>query len=1116
MLFDPTAYREESQQRLMLGPPRLYVLDAIAGQGIPPITTAGTTLPNGFTLADRNMLVGSVAAFLNRGAIFITHPDNGTENAFTYEWKDEDDDYLIDVRRLFGPDDEFPEDTVINQWRDITDLVTPDTSLDGVLQGSAGTWTMTLKGDQWNSLIQAPDMCLTVQNRHRNSTFNDLDDPDDWMPWQETARLYFGLVEHRTDKNADATSSEWSVTAYSEDYYLSQIANVPGVYGTEEVLGTDTASSEVKDPTQVPNEGNGTIPPTVAAISDRRRNTSWVSSGTPTLDTPLLARPQNYQVAIPPNPNWAGGLGLRIQQVYPQGYPNLDRSPDLGAWIELYNSMPEENATPYDTAGQPTDENTWGMYDLSTYMLQVQGSILCRLGGPNGLAPGTMLGPGKSCVLVHDRATFLRRWRVPEDCEVYEYGKMDGWYPGQTVGSWVRGAGSYLTMPRTGFYLALRGTYSNDGQWRGFWEDFVACGDIAVPSSFLYKRGEDENLEQNVGGFRAQTVWVTRNPATPWFPGSTPGITVSPTGLSDGTSIRRKFALGGGVFRDDPDDGADGSFNYHDSASSLDWEVLQFPIIGQQAPALSVEWVDRDLGEFPAATVVSDDSDVGAGDQTITVGNGEALEYEESLFPGETIVASGGAVEFGYSWRDANTFHGVRKYRGAGISCAGEELKMRVNVAIDGQKPKWRIANLYALQAIRIERYYTPPSATIVSDQHGTPPYKILVQPGQARRFPNSGVFSVAVSATQITSRMIFSYTSRDDSTFYGVSLISGGDAAIRPGVGLVYSAPASYPDRYRVLIARENSSLDPLTNYGSNPEWFAASALNQGGINDRAFTGTVPLSGNSQRVRRVRVVIEHMSDGGPAALTELKTLRTPRVIISDPHLAGQSRSEPYTGSSVIRDLLLAAGVEPWRLKISGGRPISQERVSTGNVWDTCKQLAEKYGLIITAGPDGYIRVFDDPRLSRTAWSAVPKMVFTPDVIGPDVSVRPLPRHQASQIEITGYNDLTGESWTVRYPTVSNGLGSVRRFPARPANDWNDVVMMARLLWSQANGGADISLSWGQQDNLALGDIVPLRAVIDQAGVKYGQTDLLMTRLSYKFDDRGAWSEGTGREYRGV
>lgn len=1108
MFFDLTAKREESQIQILLGPPRLYVLNSTVGQGIAPVTTAATLLTAAFETHDGVMQLNSTAAFFSHGMVFLE--DNlGQLNGFTYEAKS--GNYLVGVRRLYGTTDYYQAGSGVSQWRDITDLCGLPVNVTGQVSGSLGTWSFELKGDQWDRLIQAPDMTCLVIKRHRNSTFFDLNDPDSWGPWMVHALGYFGPVSAAGKPNTSQDSSEWNVTVFGEDYYLEQLATVPGVYGVEEVFGVDTVSSEVTDPSQVPDEGNGSVPPTAAALSDKNRNTAWRSSGTPTLDEPLLPRPVNYQVSIPPNPNWAGGLGLRIQQVYPEGYPSFQESPAVGAWIEVYNSMPEENSTPFDTAGQPTDALTWGMYDLSQYMLQFPGSILIRTGGPNGLPPLTMLGPGRGAIFCYDRKAFLARWRVPENYEVYEWRRWDGWYPGVPVGQWVRGAGSYGVLSRAGGYVAIRGTYSNNGQWRGFWEDFVAWGNITVPAQFLYKRGEEENLEQNTGGFRAQRVWINRNPSTPWLEAGTPGATVKPSGLRDGTSIRRINAMGGGVFRDDPGDNADGDFYAHDSASALDWEELAVPIIGQQAPATSVEWVERDLGEFPAATVVEDNT---AFNGQITVGAGEAMEYEAALFPGETVVANGGQVEFLYDYRDQDTFYGVRKIRGNGVDVTGSELKMKVNVAIDGQAPKWRIANLYALQSIQLERWYTPPSAVAVADK--TVGNALSVMPGEARRFPESGTFSIQSDPNSIKSRRVFSYTSRDDSTFYGISLVSGPSSVIRATNTLVYGDTASYPDRFKVLIAKEDTNIDALTNYGNNPGWFLANPSTTGGGNNRNWVGKVNLNGSNQRVRKFRVVIEHMSNGGQAALTSLRSFRAPRVVIGDSGAASREVMGPYTGASFCRDILLNAGVEPYRIKATGGRPILNDQVSAGNVKEALDKAAQKHGLVINIDKTGLFYIFDDPRIGSTGWTQVPKGIFTPDAITPNYSIQPQPRHQVSRVEVTGYNDLTQEIWTVQYPFTPNGLGSVRRYPARPALDWNDLVMQAKLLWLASNGGAAISIEWGQQDNFQLFDIVPLRAVIEQSGVLYGQSDMMLTRISYKHDDRRAWSSGTGLEMRGI
>lgn len=1100
MFFDPVADSEQTQTEVFLGGPRLYVLNATVGQGIAPTSTASTLSDGPFhDWTDGFIALNAAAGFYGRGIFMITHPTTGGVNVFTYEQKIGNS--LVGLRRIAGSDVGFPDNTLVSQWRDITEYV-GEVKYAASLAGAEGVWSVDLIGDSWDSLIQFPDATIMIRNRHRNSTYHDMSDPDDWGPWQLAFWGYLGPVKVRgTGKGEGADITDWTVTAYGESYYLRQLANIPGVYGSPELTGTDTASSELKDPSQAPSEGNGYAPLTVASLTDSNRNTSWVSAGVPTTETELVARPNGEVQASPPNPSWATGFGIKIQQVYPTAYANLDRSIDMGAWVELYNNVTEESSDPYSTAGQPIDQLTWGMIDLSGLAFEFDSGAKVFFGGGGGLAPGTMLGPGQSAIFCYDRETFLRTWRVPEGTAVYEWRRFDGWVPGLPVTERQRGAGSYGTMKRRGSWIALRGMPRIDGgDFCEFWHDFVAWGNVTPPSTFRMLWNETI-YNQNSTGYPMSQVWGNRSAMN--APAITvPGDTVAPNGLNEGESIRR-IVMGGGAAYD-----LVGVSSLHDSATKNDWEVMVTPIIGNQAPATSVEWVERDLGEFPAATVVSDDTEI---DGTITVGAGEALLYEEACILGETVQASGGGVRFRYDYRDASTFYGVVKVQGAGIDCTGEELKMRINVAPDGRPPQWALANLYCVPTIELMRWYSPPACTVVRDRAGVPGENYIeVLPGQARRFPWSGTLA-GVSGTTLRSWTV-SYTHRDDSNFYGCS---GASVAARPGGQYRIAAQDSYPSRMKVLITKQDTTIDPLVNFGNNPHWQLVAPAVQGGVNNRMFTGTVSLGGNSMRARRIRVVVEQMSDAGRAVLSEYKTYGTPRRIIPDALMAGRSRSGQYTHANLIEDILIAAGVEPYRIVASGGRPIRSEQITEGNVWETCLAAAEKGGLIIIDGPYGQITIMDDPRLASKAVTRQPTITLDETTIGADVDITPLPRHQVSQIELTGYNQNTNEVWSIRHPATPGPYGNIRRFGSRPALDYGDLQRQARLLWATMNGGYQATVSISQQDNIQLGEVVPFDAVIDKAGIKYGNDLLMITGVRRTANWQGQTGTLIGRDYRG-
>jgi hypothetical protein len=96
---------------------------------------------------------------------------------------------------------------------------------------------------------------------------------------------------------------------------------------------------------------------------------------------------------------------------------------------------------------------------------------------------------------------------------------------------------------------------------------------------------------------------------------------------------------------------------------------------------------------------------------------------------------------------------------------------------------------------IDVATWYNPPSATVVEDTYATNG-QVRVQPGDASRFPASGSFTQApLDQSEIRTPQEYTYTSHDESVFYGVTV--PGNAArrpTRPGGTINSTRTAVYP----------------------------------------------------------------------------------------------------------------------------------------------------------------------------------------------------------------------------------------------------------------------------------------------------------------------------------
>jgi hypothetical protein len=99
--------------------------------------------------------------------------------------------------------------------------------------------------------------------------------------------------------------------------------------------------------------------------------------------------------------------------------------------------------------------------------------------------------------------------------------------------------------------------------------------------------------------------------------------------------------------------------------------------------------------------------------------------------------------------------------------------------------------------------------------------------------------------------------------------------------------------------------------------------------------------------------VVEEMSDGGPAYVTEFTPWKYPVRIFDSAHTAAVASALPYTITSVIEDVLIAAGIPEHQRDIRhGGPPIRGERISQGSVYEALEMLSNKGGILTVLGPD--------------------------------------------------------------------------------------------------------------------------------------------------------------------
>jgi hypothetical protein len=612
MWYDAAAHTEETEMKIVVGGPESYLPDALIQAGIAPDVSGSAELAERFYVPDGIIILDDASSFMpSRGAIRLDH--DGGSDWFTYEAMS--GDVLFNVKRLSGTKIDFPAGTVAGQWRDITEYVS-DSDTIGALRGQIGEWSTRLTGSMWGSLVQFDGASLLCLVRARNSTYVDMDAPvglneesANWTPWMLDFRGVFGPVSVEAD---DLYGADWTVTAYGLGLRLRQQQVTTGYYGSEVAQGTYSATSEVTDPAQLVWLGNRVAPLTAEKAGDNDRNTGWASTGSPRFGTPLPVRPSGNVQGSPPLADFVRGYGLKVQEVFPNGFDSLASTGQEGMWILLYNPQRDELPDlPVGAGATPPDPRTVGQIDVGGYRFYNRAGYWFAPGLRNGYRSEIWIKPGTGMILCFDREVFLRRFpNLPDDWEIVEFRHCDGWYPGVPANVAARGGASRFTLDGLADAFGIR---AGDG----YWIDYTAWGPWTPPAEFWVTDGDRPIYDQNADGRPAHRVWGNRaNVDDMYLYG--PGATVSPTlGIPRGYSIRRWKCMGGGTWMDNGEDDygpGGGSFFNHDSGTATDWELRAYPRIDNRGPLESTEALFFDVAEFAPTEVITDNTEVDGDD----------------------------------------------------------------------------------------------------------------------------------------------------------------------------------------------------------------------------------------------------------------------------------------------------------------------------------------------------------------------------------------------------------------------------------------------------------------------------------------------------------------------
>lgn len=631
------------------------------------------------------------------------------------------------------------------------------------------------------------------------------------------------------------------------------------------------------------------------------------------------------------------------------------------------------------------------------------------------------------------------------------------------------------------------------------WFDFVAWGDpslarpvgslprLAIPTAF-WQAVEDGGgfavRNQNDTGVEGQRVWGWRgnDGYTNAFDPNDVNHRVAPGGIPVGQSIRRKNALGGGVYQGS-------GFSNHDGGTSVDWELLIAPRIGTAASEVTSEYLWRDLGEHIAAVVVSDDSDVGAADGSITVGTGQGDEYEATMPAGLRAIRAGSTgIEFRYDHCDETTFYGVVKTQGAGLTIPpGTELVKLIDTNPRGSTdiPRIEPGNLHKVSAIKLGRYRDNPTVAVIEDRSAIDS-TLRCLPGSTRYFPNAGdLLGPGVPGTPY--RWGFRYTGKTNDVFTGVTPFGYTGRPMPAGSSVSLDLAVSLVTRLQIRGSRRRNPNDPLTylSPGGNPDW-------EDLVVDGRMTGadTIFSLDGTRYYRHLVVIVKEMSDGGRAKLNTMRVYKTaPRLV--DENAAtrlppGQIQSG--TAAAIFDEMLHLAGVPAYRRDLDSSQAIPavpRLRVGQGTVWATGVSLMKSVGCWVTDGPLAKIRSRRKRSMPGGGYQATPPARLTTAAIIGEIEMEPQPRHQAGQVRVEWESLSREEAGAVTYPTISAPLGDLVTLQRVLVANETEARNIAVLKYLEMNGGERIRVTINHACMWQPEDIVRVEAsTIDAAGRK--------------------------------
>ncbi len=671
---------------------------------------------------------------------------------------------------------------------------------------------------------------------------------------------------------------------------------------------------------------------------------------------------------------------------------------------------------------------------------------------------------------------------------------------------------------KDGFNQMENGRGLKQGEFKSVWIDFVAWGTATVPTRFPSDLAPSSE-NQNDNGVEGQRVWGWRGSDGSSDAFSQSGMqNVAPGGVGTNQSIRRKNANGGGVYQGNLGDGA---FSNHDGGTSLDWTTLDVPLIGNLGPDATTEWLHIDLGEHPAAQVSVDNSDVGAADGTITVGTGQANEYEITLRPDMVMRAGSSGIEFRYTHHDGTTFYGVQKVRGAGNEIPnGTELVTLVDTnpshkTGSGTRPRIEPYNLYSVSQIEMRRWYDPPTATVTSAI--TPNYSatavVALNAGATRFFPTAGTVSALIPVPQASSPYYqaenshsaygytLSYTGKTADTLTGVRFVSSsGTTALPVGTVLTMEKAVSYPGHIMILGSRREFPNDALTYLGSNPDW---DIIRENSAPPGPFQ-VYPVTTQNPFYRHIRILIKQMKRNGQnvterAKLNSVNLYRKPRYNPANLVPSSDQAAAPrggviaptqvfdfygsFTMANIVDDVLASCGYDPSRRDCLGGPNIVKLALHEAPVWPTLTDLAKRSGCIVEDGPLGGVRWRWDRIMPGSSFPRIPVATLTRSTIWGTIQQVDLPAHQVGQIALEASNPSKEETFAVQVPAVPLPLGSVVPVRDRFATTTAHAVNIAKQLLIDGNGGRQWTVPIGNADYFQPQDLVRLDPSIDAAGV---------------------------------